>query len=207
MGSLFSKKTANSKPKVSQQDLAILQLKQLRDKIQQSQKKISLQIDRDKDVARQLISDGKKDRALLLLRKKKRLESKMITLDLHLDKLEQMVSDIEFATIQVELVDGLKIGNDALKEINQLLSVESIESILGETQEAAAKQKELTELLSGVQEGEEDEASLLAELESIVEKDAPILPEVPQEEPVKEQGDDEQVKPTKTSERTAQLAS
>ena len=234
MGSLFSKKTANPKAKVSQQDLAVLvsiiessftgslifvsfqfqQLKQLRDKIKQTQKRISLQIDRDKDVATQLVSDGKKDRALLLLRKKKRMESKMITLDLHLDKLEQMVADIEFAQIEVQLVDGLKVGNDALKELNQLLSVESIESILEETQEAAAKQRELTELLSGVQEGEEDDASLLAELESMVEKDVPVLPAVPQEEPVTEQGDDEETtvaekkeKPRKVTERTAELAS
>lgn len=139
----------------------------------------------------------------------------MTTLDLHLDKLEQMVADIEFAQIEVELVDGLKVGNDALKELNQLLSIESIELILEETQESAAKQKELTELLSGVRESEEDDASLLAELESMVTKEIPALPEVPEEEPAVPQGDHEESaeadRPSKSkkevAERTAQLAS
>lgn len=113
----------------------------MRDKIKQMQKRITKQMDLDKDFARQLLSDGKKERALLLLRKKKRMENKMITLDSHLDNLEQMVADIEFAQIEIQLVDGLKVGNEALKELNQLLSIDSIESILEETHEAAAKQK------------------------------------------------------------------
>lgn len=161
MGSLFSKKAPTAKPKVSQQDIAVLvsiiivvssfyvnfnfsysqQLKQMRDKIKQMQKRITKQMDQDKDVARQLLNDGKKDRALLLLRKKKQMEQKMLTLDSHLANLEQMVADIEFAQIEVQIVDGLKYGNEALRELNRFLSIDSIESILEETQEAAAKQK------------------------------------------------------------------
>ena len=186
------------------------------------QKRITKQMDQDKDVARQLLNDGKKDRALLLLRKKKRMEQKLTTLDSQLANLEQMVADIEFAQIEIQVVDGLKVGNEALKELNQLLSIESIETILEETHEAAAKQKvillflplslrliwtfnflqELTDLLSGTQEGE-DEASLLAELESLVEAETPALPAVPQEEPQKEEpGDEKETQPVQDGERT-----
>lgn len=40
-----------------------------------------------------------------------------------------------------QVVDSLKVGNDALKEVNKLLSIEDIERILDETQEAADKQE------------------------------------------------------------------
>ena len=41
----------------------------------------------------------------------------------------------------MQVVDSLKVGNDTLKEINKLLSIEDIERILDETQEAADKQE------------------------------------------------------------------
>ena len=116
-------------------------MKQLRDKMKQSQKRVTRQMDLDRDVARQLVSDGKKDRALLLLRRKKRMEKTLLDLDGKLEVLEKMVSDIEFSQIELKLVDGLKTGNEALKQLNQLLSVEDVQSILQETQESAERQQ------------------------------------------------------------------
>lgn len=45
------------------------------------------------------------------------------------------------------MVDSLKVGNDALKEINALMNIEDIEKILEETQEAVEKQKVRSKLL------------------------------------------------------------
>ncbi len=42
-------------------DYTLQQLKQQRDKLKQYQKKISVQLDRDRDVAKQLLKDGKKE--------------------------------------------------------------------------------------------------------------------------------------------------
>ena len=109
--------------------------------MKQSQKRVTRQMDLDRDVARQLVSDGKKDRALLLLRRKKRMEKTLLDLDGKLEVLEKMVSDIEFSQIELKLVDGLKTGNEALKQLNQLLSVEDVQSILQETQESAERQQ------------------------------------------------------------------
>lgn len=41
----------------------------------------------------------------------------------------------------LQVVDSLKIGNNSLKEINMLLSIEDVEKILDETHEAAEKQE------------------------------------------------------------------
>ena len=65
------------------------------------------------------------------------------------DQLERMVHDIEFATVQKQVIDGLKDGNVALEKANAVFSIDEIEDILADTQEAVDKQREIDALLSG----------------------------------------------------------
>lgn len=58
-----------------------------------------------------------------------------------LETLEKMTADIEFAQIEVEVVEGLKIGNESLRELHALMSIDQIESILDETREGVEKQR------------------------------------------------------------------
>jgi len=190
MGNLF-KKQAKPGNNVSQQDLAVLQLKQLRDKIKQTQKRVEVQMSRDREVAKRLLHEDKKDRALVMLKKKKRMEKSMLEMDNKLEVLEKMVADIEFSQIEMQLVDGLKTGNEALKHLNSILSIENIEEILEETRESAAKQSEITSLVSqGKEFSPQDEEDLEAELNELLgvvvgdteEEIKVVLPEVPSEE-------------------------
>merc|ERR1712142_352422 len=128
--------------------------------------------------------EGKKDRAKLLLRKKKYQEGQ-------LDNLERLVHDIEFAQVQKQVIDGLKDGNAALEKANAMFSIEEIEDILADTQEAAEKQQEISDLLSG-QLTQEDEDDVIAELDKLLEMDleptiakdiTERLPGVPDTEP------------------------
>lgn len=154
-------------------------------------------------------------RALLLLKKKKYQENILQKTDQQLQNLEQLASDIEFAQIEVQVVDGLRVGNEALKTINDMLDIDEIERIMDETKEGAEKQAEINAILSGMV-SEEDEEDILRELDELVEseekekagatehskEDAEIvLPDVPTEEPeVKDK-----VK-TKSPERVAVMA-
>ena len=67
----------------------------------------------------------------------------------YLDQLERLVHDIEFATVQKQVIDGLKNGNEALEKANAVFSIDEIEDILADTQEAVDKQREIDTLLSG----------------------------------------------------------
>ena len=60
-----------------------------------------------------------------------------------------MVHDIEFATVQKQVIDGLKDGNVALEKANAVFSIDEIEDILADTQEAVDKQREIDALISG----------------------------------------------------------
>ncbi|XP_013399205.1 charged multivesicular body protein 6-B [Lingula anatina] len=177
MGGLFSK-SKKKESRVTEQDKAVLQLKQQRDKLKQYQKKITVQLEKDRNVAKQLLKDGKKERAKLLLRKKRFQEGLIEKTDNQLDNIDKMVHDIEFAQIETQVIDGLKQGNDSLKKLHEILSIENVEKIMEETQEAVQYQQEIDDLLAGGL-SQEDEDDVLAELEEITKES---LPEVPQEE-------------------------
>ena len=132
-------------------------------------------------------------RALLLLRKKKFQEQILVKTDGQLENLERMVHDIEFAQVETRVIDGLKVGNEALKKLNDLLSIDEIERVLDETKEGAEKQQEINDLLSGAL-SDEDEGDVEAELEALITQETPEevkTPEVPTDVPLPDVPEDE----------------
>ncbi|XP_051995820.1 charged multivesicular body protein 6 [Xyrauchen texanus] len=176
MGNVFVRKRCPSR--VTYQDMAILQLKQQRDKLKQYQKRITLQLEKERLLAKQLLKDGKKERALLLLKKKRYQDQLLDKTENQIANLERMVQDIEFAQIEIKVIEGLKAGNDCLKQMHEVLSIEKVERILEETQEAIEYQKQIDELLAGSLT-QEDEDAVLAELEAITQEEDITLPELP----------------------------
>ncbi|XP_063149451.1 charged multivesicular body protein 6 [Candoia aspera] len=176
MGNLFGRKRQT---RVTEQDKAVLQLKQQRDKLKQYQKKISLQLERERIVARQLLKDGKKEKAKLLLKKKRYQEQLLDKTENQISNLERMVHDIEFTQIEMKVIEGLKIGNECLNKMHQVMSIEEVERIMDETQEAVEYQRQIDEILSGSFTAE-DEDAILAELDAITQEQID-LPEVPSE--------------------------
>jgi len=193
MGGLFGKQK-KPQSRITEQDKAILQLKQQRDKLKQYQKRIELSLESDRELAKKCLSTGRKDRARMLLRKKKYQEKLLANTDSQLENLEKLASDIEFAQVETQVLDGLKVGNTALKKVHEILSIDEIESIMEETREGVEKQQEIDSILSGALT-EDDEDAVLAELDELValeegEKEAPVdedisnkLPDVPTDLP------------------------
>ncbi|CAH1954561.1 unnamed protein product [Acanthoscelides obtectus] len=177
MGLIFGKKKPASR--VTEQDKAVLQLKQQRDKLKQYQKRIELTLSKDKEIAKKLLDNGQRQRAKLLLKKKRYQEQLLVKTDAQLENLEKLTHDIEFAQVELQVVDGLKKGNEALKKVNDALNIADIERILDETKEGIDKQNEINELLSG-QLTQEDEDAVEEELTNILKEQ---LPDVPIEEP------------------------
>ncbi|CAK9804014.1 Charged multivesicular body protein 6 [Anthophora quadrimaculata] len=196
MGIFFAKKKPPSR--VTEQDKAILQLKQTRDKIKQYQRRIEQNLEKERLLAKKLIQNKQRERALLLLRKKKFQEQILSKTDGQLENLERMVHDLEYAQVELKVIDGLKVGNAALKKLHDLLSIDEIEKVMDETREGIEKQREINAILSG-ELTDQDESDVEAELDALlaaeVEEKTPeapkditvpeepqvTLPEVPQE--------------------------
>ncbi|CAH8594331.1 unnamed protein product [Schistosoma margrebowiei] len=139
MGSIFSRRRNRSR--ITEQDKAILRLKRQRDKLNQLTNKLDNRIENEKVLAKELIRQGKKERALLLLKKKKYLENLIHKTSIQLSNIEQLVNDIEFAQIEVEVLDGLKCGNKALQDIQKVMSLDDAERIMSEAQDATEYQR------------------------------------------------------------------
>ncbi|KAI9536201.1 Charged multivesicular body protein 6 [Dissostichus eleginoides] len=177
MGNLFGKR---KQTRVTEQDKAVLQLKQQRDKLRQYQKRINLRLEKERLLAKQLLKDGKRDKALLLLKKKRYQDQLLDKTENQIGNLERLVQDIEFAQVETKVIQGLKIGNECLKKMHEVMSVEEVERIMDETQDAIEYQRQIDDMLAG-SFTQEDEDAVLAELEAITQGDVE-LPEVPEDE-------------------------
>lgn len=113
------------------------------------------------------------------------------TTDGQLENLEKLTSDLEYAQVEQKVLDGLKIGNEALKKVHEILTIDEVERILDETKEGVEKQREIDAAINQYADAaltEEDEEDVLAELDKLlgIDEEAatkPIdLPEVPTDE-------------------------
>ncbi|KAK1761326.1 Snf7-domain-containing protein [Echria macrotheca] len=175
----------NSTSRVTAQDKAILDLKTQRDKLHQYQRRISILTDKETQIARQMLAQDDKPRALLALRRKKYQESLLAKTDAQLEQLERLTSSVEFALIQKDVVFGLQQGTRVLAEIHaEMGGIEHVEKLMGDTADAIAYQKEVSEMLGGriSNQDEEEVEDELAALEAEVAGKSQIqqpLPSVP----------------------------
>ena len=197
MGNLFGSTAAEPEPapqsrarrEPSEADKAQLKLKIQRDKLEQARTKSEFMIEKRREAAKVLAQQGKKKQAILALKTKKAIEVNLTNTENQLMQVEQMISNIDQAGMQARVVDGLKAGNAAMKELQkQIGTTEDVENLMQETADARAYQEEISEALSGqLSLTAEDEAQLEAEMAELEEMEAMDLsdhmPDAPTELP------------------------
>jgi len=180
-----------SVPKITTQDRAILDLKLQRDKVKQYQRNIQAILDREEAIAKQHLEAGRKDRALVALRRRKYQQGLLVKTDGQLENLQQLVSTIEFSLVEVSVLHGLKQGNEVLKELHKEMNPESVERLLEETAEAQEYQREIDDMLANNLSLDEEDAvqAELLELQAAVLAETQPgedvqLPSAPTAEPI-----------------------
>ncbi|PNH08195.1 Vacuolar protein sorting-associated protein 20 2, partial [Tetrabaena socialis] len=195
---------------------------------------INLRLERHGEVARQLAAEGRRDRALLALRKKKLSEKQLEQLHGLLLNVEGMLSNIETTKKQTAVFTALQQSNATLKQLQAQVRLEDVQRLLDDTAEARQYGEELAALL-GQQLTDGDDAEVEAELsaleEVVLDEEQLAMPKAPatkvpeaekaaaaraaaqpQEEARQAQGsaaeeEEEQAEPAGTRQREAMLAS
>ena len=138
-------------------------------------------IEREKTVARNLVQAGRKDRALLALRKKKAQEEQMSTLDGLIVNVEQVLANINIAVQQNQVFAVLQEGTKQLKELQKKVTLDEIEKLLADNEEAKEYQEMLQNALaqdvSLNEEAVQDDFERLLAEEAM--KTAELLPSAP----------------------------
>ena len=168
------KQSSPAEAEISDHDRAVLDLKSARDTLKQYQKQNEAAMARHTEVARELLKQGNRKGALMVVKRKKMAEAMLDKTAAKLDNVQQLINDIEYAKVNVAVFEGLQKGRDALKELNSLVSVEDVEALLDDNADQMAKAQELDDALSA-RAGElspEDEADIEAEYQALLEAEA-----------------------------------
>eukprot|EP00048_Salpingoeca_helianthica_P016695 m.233682 g.233682 ORF g.233682 m.233682 type:complete len:217 (-) comp19264_c0_seq1:149-799(-) len=171
MGALFGKPAPPPQRAITTHDEAILKVKGQRDRLRQYQRKLEGTINKDRAAAKELGAAGQKDKALSLL-KRNRYRTKLLGDTAgQLDNLEQLIESLEYATVESQVVAGLKAGNDALTALQKEMSVDDVAMLMEDSQESVARAEEISRMLAGklTQEDtaavEDDLSALVAQIE------------------------------------------
>jgi len=174
MGNLFGKGKANEntqkaevKPSLSPKDKAIWDLKVARDNLQKFRKRLESDSATLYERSRILVQQKHNDRALLLLKLRKYKQNEVGKVDAQLFTVLQMIDNVEWEAINEEVVNALKTGNAALKKMQQEITLEYVEDLMEQTNEAIAKEREISDMLAGHISSDENE-ELERELELIM---------------------------------------
>jgi charged multivesicular body protein 6 len=183
MGCFHAKNSEDPPSRVNENDKVIAELKMTRDKVKNYLKNLEHMISTCQSCVKDCIRLKQKDKAMLALRKQKYLQKSLEQGRNELLNLEGQILSVENALIQKDVYNALKQGNDFLKNMNKALTVEDVNKLMEETQEAIEYQQEVGRILA--QQGiEENDEELLNQLEVLDVEEAQEfqLPSVPNRE-------------------------
>lgn len=184
MGTLFSrhghhsphhKKPPHHAVKVTDHDRAVLDLKVAKDRLKRYQGKMRSESTRLTEQAKELVTAGRKDRALLVLKMRRLREEEQAKAETQLLNVETLITQIEWETEQLRVFDALKSGNQALEAIHQIMSLEEVEKLMADTADSIEYEQEISRILSGnLSAGAEED--VLKEFEALQAELAPPAP-------------------------------
>lgn len=148
-------------------DRAILSLKAQRKKLEDQMKLLERRADQSAAAARELLAEGRRDRALVALRRKRLADNQYGNISAWLMRVEELLSGMETARQQQAVVSALKDGAAALRAAQRALSVEDVERLNEQTAEAREHHDRVRAALESADFGEADEAAVEAELAAL----------------------------------------
>ena len=169
-------------------DKAKLDVRKGKVRLSKWQKYLEKETGRLQESAKALMRAGKREKAIVVLKLKKMKVNALSTSQDQMLNLENLLLQIEQEELSMEMVQAVKKGTEALDIIHQVMSVEHVEQLMEDNEEALAKVQEIDDLLTN-SDYSIDEFELEKELAGLetgatrTEAVLPSMPKVPSEKP------------------------
>ena len=152
-----------------------------------------------------MLSQGKKSLALLALKRRKQQGDLIHQAEEQLLQINGLISNVEMAVVQTEVVKAIETGTTALRKIQEEVNLNFVEKLMDSNAELQGEVQDISEMLAGVQKDDKEVYDEYARLEGLVasEKLSSIAP-VPQQ-PVTEPIPAVEVAPAKPNPPMAQM--
>ena len=198
---LFGLFTSKPKPQVnhSSGEDNIKIIISLRDQIEILEKRKEVIKNKQENItenAKLKLKNGDKKGALLLLNQRKKNETEIDNITSSQLLLENQLFTLESAAMNKETFNVLRVGNDAIKQINNSITPDLIDEIMDDIQETQDTSTQIQNMMNVPLQNIYDDAELLAELEGLEGVETLIdLPSVPKTNPIvkqEEEGEDDE---------------
>ena len=182
------KRPVDQSNQMTQLDKSKLEVKRGKNRISKFSKKLEQQIVKLDQDARNYVKSGNKKKALYTLRLKKLKIKSLDDVEQKILSLEKILLEIESTEMTQESLKAVQNGTNALNEMHRIMSVEDVEQIMADNEEALDEANEIASLLSGESFDLTDEEELEAELNALsgnvnnkndTKVEIPNLPNVP----------------------------
>ncbi|KAF2073833.1 hypothetical protein CYY_004860 [Polysphondylium violaceum] len=128
-------------------DYGILQLQNTKETLRIQEDNLVLDIERIQDDLQKSIRAKQKNHALLHLKRKKKLEDILLKRRDANSKIEDLLYSIESAQSNQQIYETLITGVSTLKTVNEKLTVDQVDNIMDDYQDAMANQREIDEVV------------------------------------------------------------
>ena len=182
------KRPVDQSNQMTQLDKSKLEVKRGKNRISKFSKKLEQQIVKLDQDARNYLKSGNKKKALYTLRLKKLKIKSLHDVEQKILSLEKILLEIESTEMTQESLKAVQNGTNALNEMHRIMSVEDVEQIMADNEEALDEANEIASLLSGESFDLTDEEELEAELNALsgnvnnkndTKVEIPTMPNVP----------------------------
>jgi len=144
----------------------VLSLKTQKRKLQAYQTSLAAAVARETEAARTLAAAGRRERALLALRKRAESRRLIEQTEGWLLQLEQTLVQLDSSQRTAQLLGAMKSGAEVLQQLTRTAQLADVESLMEDTAEAAEATRSLQQALEGGRGESQEEAE--AELEELM---------------------------------------
>ena len=154
---------------VSSQDRAVLDLKNARDRLTRYSRSLEAAEVRLLERAKGLHREGKKDRAVMLMKLKVRKGREARAVEDQLLQVLSMVETLQWSAEQERVVGALREGKEALRRMHDRVSVDDVLSLMDDVEEGRREVEEIGDALAQLGEGDSlEEEEVEREIEQMV---------------------------------------